>query len=48
MFYIVTDREKEIEIKKFILEELHHGATIFKVKGGEIKWQETVYLEKKP
>lgn len=35
MFYIVTDREKEIEIKKFILEELHHGATIFKVKGGE-------------
>ncbi len=32
MFYIVTS--KEDEIKKYIIEELNHGATIFKAKGG--------------
>ncbi|MBP5678553.1 MAG: YitT family protein [Bacilli bacterium] len=32
MFYIITDQEKEI--KDYILNDLHHGATIFKAKGG--------------
>ena len=32
MFYIIT--RKEQEIKDFILDDLNHGATVFKAKGG--------------
>ena len=32
-FYIITDKEKEI--KKYIIQELNSGATIFNVKSGK-------------
>ena len=41
-FYIITN--KEDEIKKFIIENLHHSATIFDVKGGFLEKKNHVLL----
>lgn len=41
-FYIIT--EKEIEIKDYVLNELHHGVTIFDAKGGYTKGLQKVLL----
>ena len=46
MFYIVTHKEKEI--KDFILNEMHHGATIFKAKGGVEQHQKRVIMTALP
>ena len=40
--YIFTDEEEKM--KKFILEELHHSATIFDVKGGFLEKKRHVLL----
>lgn len=42
MFYIVTDQEEKI--KDFIINELKHGATIFKAKGGFEQKKEKVIM----
>ena len=42
MFYIVTNKEKEI--KEFILNDQSHGATIFKAHGGYQKHNEKVIM----
>jgi uncharacterized membrane-anchored protein YitT (DUF2179 family) len=41
-FFIVT--EKEEEVRKYILEVLGHGVTIFKAKGGKHKENEHVLM----
>lgn len=42
MFYIITKKDKEI--KKYVIDELHHGATIFKAYGGFKKKDENVIM----
>ena len=46
MFYIVTD--KEDEITSFILDELNHGATLFKAKGGQKNTKKDVIMTALP
>lgn len=42
MFYIITNKEKDI--KEYIINELHHGATIFKATGGYKRRKENVIM----
>lgn len=42
MFYIITNKEKDI--KEYVINEMHHGATIFKATGGYKRKNENVIM----
>ena len=41
-FYIITNKEKEI--KKYLMEELHHDLTLFDAEGGFTKKKNSVIM----